>query len=307
MKRKLLILVMVTMVFMSYAQNPFAGYGYDVQVVTLSNGQFDESHDNDRVVEIGSVRFDTKTGKIIGAAENDTVVNVPDPQIVSRFISIDPLAEKYYSISPYAYCANNPIKFVDLKGDSLTLAGTLSDVQSSINVANNAMGGFYTASVDNSGRVSLTSTGQQGTMNSTQQAFFNEMSRIVGDPNMVNVNVVSGNSNTLIGDVSTATIDIGDINQIGNGSYVDAAGTFMHEVSEQYNVQVNGDTPLRAHTRATVTEGRVTGGNVYNPIRPISGPINGTGTVTVPVRNSVGQWHNVTIHYQNGNVTGITR
>ena len=26
-----------------------------------------------------------------------------------RFISIDPLAEKYYSISPYAYCGGNPI------------------------------------------------------------------------------------------------------------------------------------------------------------------------------------------------------
>ena len=33
-----------------------------------------------------------------------------------RFIPIDPLAEKYYSISPYAYCANNPIKCIDFAG-----------------------------------------------------------------------------------------------------------------------------------------------------------------------------------------------
>ena len=33
-----------------------------------------------------------------------------------RFLSIDPMAEKYYSISPYAYCLNNPLKFVDLDG-----------------------------------------------------------------------------------------------------------------------------------------------------------------------------------------------
>ena len=30
--------------------------------------------------------------------------------------TVDPLAEKYYSISPYAYCANNPVLFVDPDG-----------------------------------------------------------------------------------------------------------------------------------------------------------------------------------------------
>ncbi|MDH6309444.1 RHS repeat-associated protein [Dysgonomonas sp. PFB1-18] len=33
-----------------------------------------------------------------------------------RFTTVDPLAEKYYSISPYAYVANNPLKFIDPTG-----------------------------------------------------------------------------------------------------------------------------------------------------------------------------------------------
>ena len=34
------------------------------------------------------------------------------------FTSLDPLAEKYYHISPYAYCAGNPVNVVDPQGDS---------------------------------------------------------------------------------------------------------------------------------------------------------------------------------------------
>ena len=40
---------------------------------------------------------------------------------VGRFTTIDPMAENYYSISPYAYCANNPVKYVDLHGDSICI------------------------------------------------------------------------------------------------------------------------------------------------------------------------------------------
>ena len=29
---------------------------------------------------------------------------------------VDPLVEKYYGVSPYAYCANNPVTFVDPDG-----------------------------------------------------------------------------------------------------------------------------------------------------------------------------------------------
>lgn len=35
---------------------------------------------------------------------------------MSIFIIVDPLAEKFYSISPYVYCYNNPLKFIDPTG-----------------------------------------------------------------------------------------------------------------------------------------------------------------------------------------------
>ncbi len=33
------------------------------------------------------------------------------------FLSIDPLAEKYYGISPYAYCSGNPVRYSDNDGN----------------------------------------------------------------------------------------------------------------------------------------------------------------------------------------------
>ena len=43
-----------------------------------------------------------------------------DPRI-GRWLSLDPLKEKYPDISPYAFCVNNPIIFQDVKGDSIKL------------------------------------------------------------------------------------------------------------------------------------------------------------------------------------------
>lgn len=35
---------------------------------------------------------------------------------IGRWGTMDPLAEKYYSVSPYVYCANNPINAIDPNG-----------------------------------------------------------------------------------------------------------------------------------------------------------------------------------------------
>ena len=37
----------------------------------------------------------------------------------ARWTAIDPMAEKYYSVSPYAYCLGNPIENIDVHGDSV--------------------------------------------------------------------------------------------------------------------------------------------------------------------------------------------
>ena len=52
-----------------------------------------------------------------------------------RFTTMDPLAEKYYGISPYAYCANNPVNLVDLTGKEIGWPETIRFVLTYPNIA----------------------------------------------------------------------------------------------------------------------------------------------------------------------------
>ena len=40
-----------------------------------------------------------------------------DHELMSAWLSVDPMADKYPSISPYAYCAWNPVKMIDPEGN----------------------------------------------------------------------------------------------------------------------------------------------------------------------------------------------
>ena len=42
---------------------------------------------------------------------------------IGRFTSVDPLAERYYSTSPYVYCLNNPVNYIDPNGEFSTKFG----------------------------------------------------------------------------------------------------------------------------------------------------------------------------------------
>ena len=42
-----------------------------------------------------------------------------DSDVLTGWLSVDPLADKYPNISPYAYCAWNPVKLVDPDGEEI--------------------------------------------------------------------------------------------------------------------------------------------------------------------------------------------
>ena len=84
-----------------------------------------------------------------------------DHELMTMWLSVDPMADKYPSISPYAYCAWNPVKLVDPDGneafenDDIVLKGTNNSsvtvktdlVDITVNVDYN-FGGNYTLQGD---------------------------------------------------------------------------------------------------------------------------------------------------------------
>ncbi|WP_239058223.1 hypothetical protein [Bacteroides sp. 214] len=115
-----LLVLSFNLVLLAQNENPFKKLGYDVLTATSSKGEFTEFHDQTDIVEIGSVLYNTKNNEIVKVlGQGETTVDISS---ATAAMSIDPLCEKYYWISPYAYCANNPIRFIDLRGDSISVA-----------------------------------------------------------------------------------------------------------------------------------------------------------------------------------------
>lgn len=69
-------------------------------------------------IERGVFELDFETGiASIFDMNRDLIVEQKLSQDqLARFMTMDPMSEKYYSISPYAYVANNPLRFIDPDG-----------------------------------------------------------------------------------------------------------------------------------------------------------------------------------------------
>lgn len=68
---------------------------------------------------------------------------------VARWTAVDPMADKYPDTCPYTFCANNPVNFVDMQGDSLKII----DMEALIAIYNGLEAGSSLTLVLNNGVV----------------------------------------------------------------------------------------------------------------------------------------------------------
>ncbi|MCL2596755.1 MAG: hypothetical protein FWD66_03670 [Paludibacter sp.] len=118
MKKVFLFVSVSFLVCSAQAQDIFKKNGFNKEPLTLSKGRYEEVFTNKEVVQIGSVLLNTKTNKVVKFLdeETDTATFSFKAEYSSHWLSPDPLAEKYPQLSPYVFCANNPIRFYDPTG-----------------------------------------------------------------------------------------------------------------------------------------------------------------------------------------------
>lgn len=121
MKKLLFFIISVAMFGQLSAQNPYKDLGIkenEIEFLTLSKGRYDEFHGYKDYERVGSAIIDMRTNKIARFVNKDSIIDeaMYEFDMTTRFLTIDPMAEKYNQLSPYAYCANNPIVYIDPTG-----------------------------------------------------------------------------------------------------------------------------------------------------------------------------------------------
>ena len=171
------------------------------------------------------------------------------------FISRDPLFEKYPTFTPYAYCVNNPIKYVDPTGEDIELnffMGKNNERSKELftYIINYGLQGqfevYYTKGKIGKYSLQLRATENGGDLSKLSpeaKAFYENLSSMINDHTTTAViDVVYGSSEVRIGHYQDNKIDIADINNFDNMGKGAATkqGKLIHELVEQFGKAKKG-------------------------------------------------------------------
>jgi len=138
-----------------------------------------------------------------------------DP-VIARWMSADPMAEKYYPLSPYCYCAGNPVRLVDPFGREIRVAQEFQEQfkQDLQNVFGEKVDLF---SFDDNGTLQLEGTKKEFAKGLTkdQKKVFNGLYKAIIDKQVTSVVYADNYTLTINGEQKEYDI----VNDFGGGAY----------------------------------------------------------------------------------------
>ncbi len=181
-----------------------------------------------------------------------------DP-LLGRFTSPDPMEEKYPYLSPYAYCAGNPIRFIDPTGKELSFIGTIENVNATISLLNDPISEYYKVYQEKGGNIiKLTTIENTSNISESQKNMIGLLNKIINHKNNITINIID-DSFMQFGDAMSGTIDITDILNVGEGEFVNSVSVLYHELYEQYNYQAIGYSLPKSHLFGAMAEKAIMG------------------------------------------------
>ena len=194
---------------------------------------------------------------------------------------MDALCEKYYNVSPYVYCNNNPVNILDINGDSIQFAGSHNEINQTVKTLNVSTCNFASININSDGMVtmSLHDDFNINSLNRSEKELYKSLDKIINGPGIAMVNIVNNSTDVIIGNISNNTIDIGDICNMPTSAKITSTSVLMHELYENYNVQTQNMDIKSAHEKSARLEGRITG----YMLDPWNRLIKATGKNRIPV------------------------
>ncbi len=288
--------------------NPYKSIGKKAKVLTLSHGKYVEFFDTDSIQRIGTVMFNIRTKKVVRLLNAEQVYKkASDNSSASRWYSPDPLAEKYYSQSPYLFALNNPILFNDPDGrdvDPTNLKGR-DNLNAFKNLLSTKAGYKLIAQFMPKGSISITIGGKTTTFNFDKQGARAKDNLVLSSqPTSVMAPEGKGNGGMpVVGQTNEYERDnTKEYKELGKDKNYDITKgvTYVVSIDQGRNEEESGSAmahELSVHVQSNVERVK----NIENKI--VDGTLKpGTQAYVAQlktIQNSAGQDHNKL--YQNGN------